>query len=36
MGKLFTIGHSQHDIEYFIKMLRKYNVNYVLDVRSTP
>lgn len=27
MGKLFTIGHSQHDIEYFIKMLRKYNVN---------
>ena len=36
MGNLFTIGHSQHDIEYFIKMLRKYNVNYVLDVRSTP
>lgn len=35
MGKLFTIGHSQHDIEYFIKMLRKYNVNYVLDVRSS-
>lgn len=33
---LYTIGHSQHDIEYFIDMLRKYNINYVLDVRSTP
>lgn len=33
---LYTIGHSQHDIEYFIDMLQKYNINYVLDVRSTP
>ena len=33
---LYTIGHSQHDTEYFIKMLQKYNINYVLDVRSTP
>ncbi len=33
---LYTIGHSQHDVEYFIDMLRKYSINYVLDVRSTP
>lgn len=33
---LYTIGHSQHDVEYFIDMLRKYDINYVLDVRSTP
>lgn len=33
---LYTIGHSQHNIEYFIYMLQKYQVNYVLDVRSTP
>ena len=36
MGKLYTIGHSQHDINYFISMLKRYNVNYVLDVRSIP
>lgn len=33
---LYTIGHSQHETEYFIDMLRKYDINYVLDVRSTP
>lgn len=33
---LYTIGHSQHNIEYFIYMLQKYGINYVLDVRSTP
>ncbi len=36
MGKLFTIGHSQYTPEYFIKLLEKHSVNYVLDVRSTP
>ena len=36
MGKLFTIGHSQYTPEYFIKLLEKHNVNYILDVRSTP
>lgn len=33
---LYTVGHSQHNVEYFIDMLRKCNINYVLDVRSTP
>ena len=33
---LYTIGHSQHDIDYFISMLKKYGINHVLDVRSTP
>ena len=36
MGKLYTIGHSQHDIKYFVRMLKKHNINYILDVRSTP
>lgn len=36
MGGLFTIGHSQHTPEKFVALLKKYNVNYVLDVRSTP
>lgn len=33
---LFTIGHSQHEVNYFIELLRKHGVNYILDVRSIP
>ena len=33
---VFTIGHSTHDIEYFLTLLRKYNINSLIDVRSTP
>ena len=33
---VLSIGHSQHEPEYFIKMLKEHNVNYVLDVRSVP
>lgn len=33
---LYTIGHSQHDLAYFIEMLQKYDINFVMDVRSTP
>lgn len=36
MGLLYTIGHSQHDFEYFSGLLKRNNINYVLDVRSTP
>ena len=36
MGKLFTIGHSQYTPEYFVKLLKRHGVNYLLDVRSTP
>lgn len=36
MGNLFTIGHSQHTPEYFMHLLKRHGVNYVLDVRSTP
>jgi len=36
MGNLFTIGHTQHKIDYFVSLLKQYNINYVLDVRSTP
>ncbi len=36
MGDLFTIGHSQHTQDKFVALLKKYNINYVLDVRSTP
>ncbi|MGN1350189.1 MAG: DUF488 family protein [Anaerovoracaceae bacterium] len=36
MGKLFTIGHSQHEIDYFMKLLKKYHIDSVCDVRSIP
>lgn len=36
MGELFTIGHSQHSINYFLSLLNKYRIDYLLDVRSTP
>lgn len=36
MGELFTIGHSQYHTNYFISLLNKYGIDYVLDVRSTP
>lgn len=34
--KLFTIGHSTYDIEYFINVLKKYSISCIVDVRSTP
>lgn len=33
---LYTIGHSQHDLEKFVAMLKKHKINHLLDVRSTP
>lgn len=36
MGNLFTVVHSQHTPEYFIDLLKSHNINWVLDVRSTP
>jgi hypothetical protein len=35
-GKLYTIGCSIHTIESFIDILKKHEVNVVIDVRSTP
>lgn len=36
MGSLYTIGHSQHTLDYFVGLLREHHINYLLDVRSTP
>jgi len=33
---VFTIGHSTHEIEYFIGLLNKFDINCVIDVRSSP
>jgi len=36
LGELFTIGHSQYSTNYFISLLNKYRIDYLLDVRSIP
>ncbi len=34
--EIYTIGHSTHTIENFIKLLEKNGINYIADVRSSP
>jgi len=33
---LYTIGHSNHEIEKFIELLCQHEINVVADVRSSP
>ena len=33
---IYTIGHSTHEIENFIELLKRYEINAVADVRSVP
>ena len=34
--KIYTIGHSAHPIERFINLLKMYNIQTIVDVRSVP
>ena len=34
--KCFTIGHSNYDIQTFMDLLKKFEVNCLVDVRSIP
>lgn len=31
---IYTIGHSTHQIDFFLELLNKYSVNCIIDVRS--
>lgn len=33
---IYTIGHSRHNIEYFIELLKRNDINCICDVRSMP
>jgi uncharacterized protein (DUF488 family) len=33
---IFTIGHSTHGLEEFVKMLRAYGIRQLVDVRTIP
>lgn len=36
MKEIYTIGHSNHDNIYFLELLKKFNINCVIDIRSVP
>jgi uncharacterized protein (DUF488 family) len=36
MSSFFTIGHSNHDFDAWLALLRKHGVEVVVDVRSSP
>lgn len=36
MNKLYTIGHSNHQIEHFVHLLKMHAITAVADVRSSP
>lgn len=36
MDRLYTIGHSSHELGFFFDLLRKHDIKVLLDVRSAP
>ena len=36
MNKLYTIGHSNHDLERFLHLLKMHAITAIADVRSSP
>jgi uncharacterized protein (DUF488 family) len=35
-GKIYTIGHSNHEWQDFLSLLRSHNVDLLVDIRSKP
>ena len=36
MKQLYTIGHSVYEFQDFVSLLKKHNINTIVDVRSIP
>ena len=36
MKELFTIGHSNHQLDYFVELLLAHGLSIIADVRSSP
>lgn len=36
MLEIFTVGHSNHPIDYFIGLLKRHDITALADVRSVP
>ncbi len=33
---IYTVGHSTHQLDYFLELLKEHNINCLIDVRSLP
>ena len=33
---IYTVGHSNHSIDYFKELIDTYKINCIIDVRSVP
>jgi uncharacterized protein (DUF488 family) len=33
---IYTIGHSTHQLDYFLELLKIYSINCIIDIRSIP
>lgn len=36
MNKIYTIGHSTHEINVFLNMLQSFSIRHLVDIRSFP
>ena len=36
MGSFFTLGHSNHDLEAWLALVRRHDIEVVVDTRSSP
>ena len=36
MSTIYTVGHSDHEIDDFLKLLHRHGVELLIDVRSSP
>ncbi len=33
---IYTVGHSTHQLDYFLELIKEYKINCIVDVRSSP
>ncbi len=36
MGAIYTIGYGNRNAEVFVELLRRYQIGYLIDIRSQP
>ena len=36
MPRIYTIGHSSHSAEHFLRLLQQHRIEVLVDTRSTP
>lgn len=34
--EIYTLGHSNYSVERLVDMMKKYNINCVIDIRGIP